>query len=107
MSNLKRSQPFLRRSPTNWERCHAAVPTVPPLLRGGNAGTLAGNDKAATVENGRAHRAPDPALIADELASRVSRLTVSHRDPHRFHEEKSEIANALRELADELYRGKA
>jgi hypothetical protein len=33
-----------------------------------------------------------------ELATRVERLTVSHRNPERFHCEKSEIAYSLREI---------
>ncbi|GGF77068.1 hypothetical protein SAMN05216376_11226 [Mameliella alba] len=33
------------------------------------------------------------------LAGRVHRLCPDHRDPHRFHEEKSEIANELAQLA--------
>lgn len=35
----------------------------------------------------------------EELADRVRRLCPDHRDPHRFHEEKSEIAHDLRQLA--------
>lgn len=35
------------------------------------------------------------------LAARVARLTPSHRDPERFHVEKSEIAADLRRLARE------
>jgi hypothetical protein len=34
-----------------------------------------------------------------ELAARVRRLVPSHRDPERFHLEKSEIEHALRRLA--------
>lgn len=33
------------------------------------------------------------------LAHRVDRLRPDHRDPHRFHEEKSEIAHELTKLA--------
>ena len=33
------------------------------------------------------------------LAARVARLCPDHRDPHRFHEEKSEIEAELRRLA--------
>jgi hypothetical protein len=36
-----------------------------------------------------------------ELAHRVDRLCPSHRDPERFHEDKSDIAHALRRLARE------
>jgi hypothetical protein len=33
------------------------------------------------------------------MAERVRRLSPSHRDPERFHEEKSELAAELRRLA--------
>lgn len=36
------------------------------------------------------------------LASRVRRLTPDRRDPERFHEEKSELADELRRLARAL-----
>ena len=35
----------------------------------------------------------------EELAERVGRLVPSHRDPERFHVEKSEIVASLREVA--------
>lgn len=35
------------------------------------------------------------------LADRLARLAPSHRDPFRFHEEKSELVHELRKLADE------
>jgi hypothetical protein len=35
------------------------------------------------------------------LANRLERLAPSHRDPFRFHEEKSEPVHELRRLADE------
>ena len=34
-----------------------------------------------------------------QLVQRVRRLCPDHRDPHRFHEEKSEIAHELSVLA--------
>lgn len=34
-----------------------------------------------------------------QLARRVDRLSVSHRDPERYHIEKSEIAHDIRHLA--------
>lgn len=37
-----------------------------------------------------------------ELAHRVSMLRPDHRDPHRFHEEKSEIAFELTMLAGKV-----
>lgn len=40
----------------------------------------------------------------DELAERVERLSPSPRNPDRFHEEKSEIAECLRMLAVERGR---
>lgn len=33
------------------------------------------------------------------IADRLARLAPSHRDPHRFHEEKSKLAAELRRLA--------
>ena len=35
------------------------------------------------------------------IANRLERLASSHRDPFRFHEEKSELVHELRRLADE------
>lgn len=46
-----------------------------------------------------------PVLVTtqiEELAYRVRRLTVSHRDPERFHIDKSEIAYELHCLASSL-----
>lgn len=46
--------------------------------------------------------APAPLATADtlaDLARRVERLRPSHRDPEAFHLEKSDIADALRQLA--------
>lgn len=34
-----------------------------------------------------------------QLADRVRRLVPDHRNPHRFHEEKSDIEHELRQLA--------
>lgn len=35
------------------------------------------------------------------IANRLERLAQSNRDPFRFHEEKSELVNELRRIADE------
>lgn len=43
-----------------------------------------------------------PRAQLEELAYRIRRLVPDHRDPHRFHEEKSEIAFALSKLSKEL-----
>lgn len=45
------------------------------------------------------HHEPAFSEIVEDLAHRVSRLGPDRRDPHRFHEEKSEIAHQLRELS--------
>lgn len=37
-----------------------------------------------------------------ELVQRIRRLCPDHRDPHRFHEEKSEIAFELSQLAKKV-----
>ena len=42
---------------------------------------------------------PDTRLIA--LAHRVQRLAPDHRDPEKFHEDKSEIVAELRRLVRE------
>lgn len=80
-------------------------PTTTPLYEGGGGG---GASNTCSPRGGAktAPKATDPAALADELAARVSRLTVSHRDPHLLHEEKSEIANSLGELAHELHAQK-
>jgi hypothetical protein len=45
---------------------------------------------------------PPSADALERLAHRVRRLTPDRRDPHRFHEEKSEIEHELRTLAARL-----
>jgi hypothetical protein len=40
----------------------------------------------------------NPATLHN-IADRLARLAPSHRDPHRFHEEKSELVAELRRLA--------
>lgn len=46
-----------------------------------------------------------PAAELDALARQVARLSPSHRDPERFHIDRSEIVRALRLIARRL--GKA
>jgi len=41
----------------------------------------------------------DAATELEELANRVSRLTVCRRDPERFHVDRSEIVAEMRKLA--------
>lgn len=50
-----------------------------------------------------------PAMTARllELARQVQRLTPSHRHPERFHENKSEVVAALRQLANASERDHA
>lgn len=43
-----------------------------------------------------------PRAELEELAYRIRRLVPDHRDPHRFHEEKSEIAFELAQLAQRV-----
>lgn len=38
----------------------------------------------------------------EALVKRLHRLAPDHRDPHRFHEEKSEIAFELTQLAESI-----
>ena len=42
---------------------------------------------------------PKPSDQLSDLVHRIRCLCPDHRDPHRFHEEKSEIAFELAELA--------
>lgn len=49
---------------------------------------------------------PNVADLIEDLARRVGRLSPSHRDPHRFHEERSEIENDLRRLERAVRCGK-
>jgi hypothetical protein len=53
----------------------------------------------ATAINADSPSLPD--LLSD-LACQVQRLSPSHRDPERFHEDKSEIIAELRRLAQEI-----
>lgn len=46
-----------------------------------------------------AKRAEKPSEQLAELVRRIRRLCPDHRHPHRFHEEKSEIAHELSKLA--------
>ena len=41
----------------------------------------------------------------DDLAYRLRRLSPSHRNPHHYHEEKSEIENELRKISKEVLHG--
>lgn len=43
-----------------------------------------------------------PADQIEDLVHRIRRLCPDHRDPHRFHEEKSEIAFELAQLAQRV-----
>jgi hypothetical protein len=70
---------------------------VPP------SGTGTKRDKAGHPLKGvvsRLSRSECPDLVS--LADRVRRLVPSHRDPERFHVEKSEIEHALRQMAREI-----
>ena len=49
-----------------------------------------------------AKRAEKPSEQIAELVHRIRRLCPDHRDPHRFHEEKSEIAHELTKLAEKV-----
>lgn len=53
----------------------------------------------------RRHPKPTlPAADLDRLAGAVARLSPSHRDPERFHLDRSEIVAELRRLARTLGR---
>lgn len=56
----------------------------------------------------RSDRSDTPRVVTGalaDLAARVARLSPSHRDPERYHVEKSEIAAELRRLAREATHG--
>lgn len=50
----------------------------------------------------RLNDAEKPSDLLAELAYRVDKLRPDHRNPHRFHEEKSEIAYELSQLAEQV-----
>lgn len=77
------------REPRPSPRCDDVI-----VVTGGS--NLIGPDRAQT---------PNVPTTLYDLADRLRRLTPSHRSPDRFHEEKSEIAHALDELAREVRRG--
>ena len=45
---------------------------------------------------------PDIRVRIEEVSARLARLTVDRRDPHRFFEERSDIAAELRRIAGDL-----
>lgn len=53
---------------------------------------------------GVVHPTPLHERVTD-LGNRVARLSVSHRDPERFHLDKSDLAHELRLIAKELKHG--
>jgi len=56
--------------------------------------------QTSTAESLPAHqRGPALAAQLDALAERVRRLAPDHRDPERYHIERSEIEHRLRQLA--------
>ncbi len=44
-------------------------------------------------------QAPNPSDVLYDLVRRIDCLRPDHRNPHRFHEEKSDIAYELAQLA--------
>jgi hypothetical protein len=72
-----------------------------PQFRSGGMG---GRDERDTPLKGGypIYPDPNPSRLSDrlsDLAHRVRRLAPSHRDPERYHVEKSEIESELRLLA--------
>lgn len=61
----------------------------------GNGGSLREERQVRQVRQ-------EPAADLDRLAHAVARLSPSHRDPERFHMDRSEIVAELRRLAREL-----
>ena len=79
------------------------------------AGNVTGNGKGREISRssrceagdgkpplgGLCRRPPSEGTALVDLAERIRRLVPSHRDPERFHVEKSEIEHQLRRLARE------
>lgn len=70
----------------------------PPIGGRGRCGRGDGAGAARTEQVGQPN-------ALEELAKRVARLSPSHRNPHAFHEDKSEIVAELRRLARGSKRG--
>ena len=51
------------------------------------------------MQRSEASIAKKPSEQIAELVCRIRKLCPDHRDPHRFHEEKSEIVHELSKLA--------
>jgi hypothetical protein len=53
---------------------------------------------------GKSKRAPAKPLVdvLDDLAERIERLSISRHDPHKFFEDRDELAKELRALRAEL-----
>lgn len=73
--------------------------------------TITVKGRSVTVEKRALGRRPgavpvdrrqDLASRLDQIEGRIKRLTVSRRDPDRFFEQRSEIADDVRKLALEL-----
>ncbi len=55
--------------------------------------------KGRVMQLSDVQKAEKPSEQLAALVRRIRRLCPDHRDPHRFHEEKSEIAYELDQLA--------
>lgn len=71
---------------------------------GGNRGIGSEGYRVIEVIGGRAITLPVGETLHD-LARRVACLSPSHRDPERFHEDKSEIVAELHRLARKVRHG--
>lgn len=54
------------------------------------------------MQRSNRRKAQRPSEQIAELVQRISRLCPDHRNPHRFHEEKSEITYRLSVIAKEI-----
>lgn len=71
---------------------HAPPPYSPPF----RGGVRVGQERSS---GGAVERSADVCQSIAALASRIERLTVSHRDPEAFFIERSDIARELRAVA--------
>lgn len=84
----------------NWSTLEQQPPSA---SKAGVAQRGQGREGSTAGHNSRAGGPSLPEVLA-ALATDVERLSPSHRNPHRFHEDKSEIVAELRRLAKGMRR---
>ena len=90
------------RAARNWDTSHAGMSQCPATERAETPAHKSNWDIGTLGTGGRRVTAGDTLRT---LARRVERLSPSPRNPDQFHEDKSDIAYALRLMAREVRRG--